>query len=400
MSTFFSRAERLNDMQSSSTMATTAAAARLRAAGHDVIDLGAGEPDFPTPAAIVAAAKRALDEGRTKYTPVAGTAELKKAIADAIERETGARYAPDEIIASAGGKQTLFNAMATLVNPGDEVIIPAPYWVTFPEIVAFTGGKSVFIDTEAHDFQLTADLVERALTPRTKLVILNSPSNPSGGVIAPDEVRKIAELITARGVWAISDECYYQFTYPPHTPFSAAHLPAALRERILVSRSFSKTYAMTGWRVGYALGHRDWIAEMTKLQSHSTSNPTSFAQWAAIEAASGDQASVTTMLAEYERRRNWLVPALNDLPGVTCRMPEGAFYAFPNVKKVLEASASVKTDGALADILLNEAHVVVTPGSAFGTPGRLRISYANSLEAIQRGVERMERILRRVMNER
>lgn len=390
----FVRATRLNEMQSSSTMAATAAAARLRAAGHDVIDLGAGEPDFDTPANITQAAIDALRAGKTRYTPAPGTAELKKAIADYIERETGTRYAANQIIVSAGGKQTLFNAMVSLVNPGDEVIIAAPYWVTFPEIVAFCGGKSVIVDTEATDFRLTADAVERAITPNTKLVIVNSPSNPSGAVIPPDEIRKIAELAAARGLWLISDECYYKFTYDPFRPFSAASLPDELRARTLVSGSFSKTYAMTGWRVGYALADADWVAEMTKVQSHSTSNPTTFCQSAAIEAASGAQDSVAGMLAEYRKRRDWLIPALNELPGVTCRMPEGAFYAFPNIKQVLETCGL--TDGEFAQRLLEEAHVVVTPGSAFGTPGYLRLSYANSLENIARGVEKMKALIQTV----
>ncbi|MBX7219750.1 MAG: pyridoxal phosphate-dependent aminotransferase [Blastocatellia bacterium] len=395
MSVTFSRAERVDAMQSSSTMAATQAAARLRAAGHDVVDLGAGEPDFTTPENIREAAKRALDSGKTKYTPAAGTAELKNAIIGYIERETGTKYEPSQVIVSAGGKQVLFNGITTLINPADEVIIPAPYWVTFPEIVTFCGGKSVFVDTESNGFQLTAKMVADAVTPKTKLIIVNSPSNPSGRIMAPEEFRAVAELVAERGLWMISDECYYRFTYPPYQPLSAASLPAELRERVLISGSFSKTYAMTGWRIGYALAHRDWVTEMSKVQSHSTSNPTSFAQWGAVEAAQGDQSSIDGMLAEYQKRRDWLIPALNEIPGVSCAMPEGAFYAFPSIKGVL-AKASVKTDSEFSDLLLNEAHVVVTPGSAFGMPGYLRISYANSLEAIQRGVDRMRQVIEKV----
>ncbi|MFQ3581561.1 MAG: pyridoxal phosphate-dependent aminotransferase [Chloracidobacterium sp.] len=390
----FRRALRLDHMQSSSTMAATAAAARLRAQGHAVIDLGAGEPDFDTPENIRQAAIQALNEGKTRYTPASGTTELKQAIADYIAHETGTRYPLSSVIVSAGGKQTLFNALVSILNPGDEVIIPAPYWVTFPEIVAFCGGVSVFIPTHEHGFQLTADMIERVLTPRTKVVIVNSPSNPSGVVIAPDAIRQIAELCAARDLWLISDECYYKFVYPPARPFSAASLPPELRERVLVSGSLSKTYAMTGWRIGYALAHPDWIAEMTKVQSHSTSNPTTFAQWAAIEALRGSQASVATMLAEYQARRDWIVPALAALPGARCRQPEGAFYAFPDVSGVLERAGIRDVD--FAQRLLEEAHVVVTAGSAFGADGYLRISYANSLENIRRGIENIHALIKRL----
>jgi aspartate aminotransferase len=274
------------------------------------------------------------------------------------------------------------------------VVIPAPYWVTFPEIVAFCGGVSVFIPTHEHDFRLTAAMVERVLTPRTKVVILNSPSNPSGAVIAPEDIHQIAELCAARDVWLISDECYYKFVYPPARPFSAASLPATLRERVLVSGSLSKTYAMTGWRIGYALAHPDWVAEMTKVQSHSTSNPTTFAQWAAIEALRGSQDSVVAMLAEYQRRRDWIVPALAALPGVQCRLPEGAFYAFPNISAILEKTGLRDVD--FAERLLEDAHVVVTAGSAFGAEGYLRISYANSLDNLRRGVENIRALIERL----
>ncbi|MCS7079596.1 MAG: pyridoxal phosphate-dependent aminotransferase [Chloracidobacterium sp.] len=390
----FRRALRLDQMQASSTMAATAAAARLRAEGHTVIDLGAGEPDFDTPLNIRQAAVRALEEGKTRYTPASGTAELKQAIVDYIAQETGTRYPISAVIVSAGGKQTLFNALVSLINPGDEVVIPAPYWVTFPEIVAFCGGVSVFIPTHEHDFRLTAEMVERVLTPRTKAVILNSPSNPSGVVLPPDAIYDIAELCAARDLWLISDECYYKFVYPPARPFSAASLPASLRERVLVSGSLSKTYAMTGWRIGYALAHPDWIAEMTKVQSHSTSNPTTFAQWAAIEALRGDQSSVTAMLAEYQARRDWIVPALADVPGVRCRRPEGAFYAFPDFSAVLEKTGLRDVD--FVQRLLEEAHVVVTAGSSFGAAGYLRISYANSLNNLRRGVENIRTLIQRL----
>ncbi len=384
-------------MASSSTLLVLQKADNLRRAGHDVIDFGAGEPDFATPDNIKQAAHRAIDENFTRYTPAAGTLELKQAIIDYFTRETGARYEPGEVIVGAGGKQTIFNAIVTLINPGDEVLFAAPYWVTFPEIVTFAGGRSVIIDTEPNAFQLTAEMVAEHITPRTKLLILNSPCNPSGRVMPPAEFERIARLAVEKDIWVISDECYYQFAYAPQQPYSAASLPAELRARILISGSFSKTYAMTGWRIGYALGRREWIAEMLKVQSHSTSNPSSIGQKAAVAAASESQASVAAMLAEYQRRRDYLVPALNAIEGIECIEPEGAFYAFPNVKAVLKQSADIKTSDQLAQHLLENAHVVLTSGSAFGAEGYLRISYATSFETIKRGVERINSCIQQLL---
>lgn len=378
---------RVAQMQSSSTLAVLQKADALRRAGKDVVDLGPGEPDFNTPDNIKHAAHQAIDSNFTRYTPAAGVLELKQAIIDYFVRETATRYEPQEVIVSAGGKQTLFNAIVTLVNPGDEVLIPAPYWVTFPEIVAFAGGKSVYIDTEPNGFQLTAEMVKEHLTPQTRLLIVNSPSNPSGRIIDPVEFERIVRLAVEHNVYVISDECYYKFTYAPHRPFSAASLPQDLRQYILVSGSFSKTYAMTGWRVGYALACREWVAEMSKVQSHSTSNPTSIAQKAAIEAACGPQDSITAMLAEYRRRRDYLIPALNSIEGVECIVPEGAFYAFANIKRLL--NSRVSTSAEFAQYLLDEAYVALTPGSAFGTEGYIRISYATSMETLKKGVERI-----------
>jgi aspartate aminotransferase len=390
----FTPSERSAAMECSSTLAVLQKADALRRAGHDVIDLGPGEPDFPTPENIKEAAQKAIRENFTRYTPAGGTLDLKKAIIESIVRETGTRYEPQEVIVTAGGKQGIFNAIVTLIDPGDEVLIPAPYWVTFPEIVTFSGGRSVIIDTEPNSFQLTAEMVEAHLTPRSKLIILNSPSNPSGRMIDPVEFEKIAQLAVERGLWVLSDECYYQFTYSHFRPFSAASLAPELRSRILISRSFSKTYAMTGWRIGYALAAREWIDEMVKIQSHSTSNPSSIAQKAAIEAATGPQDSVDAMLAEYSRRRDYLIPALNALPGVECCEPEGAFYAFPSFKRVLASSSTVKSSEELAKFLLERAHVVLTAGSAFGSEGYVRISYATSLETLEHGIERIANCLK------
>ena len=388
----FPVASRVARMSASKTMAVSALAERLRRAGADVIDLGAGEPDFPTPENIRRAAAHAMENGHTKYTAAAGTARLKQAIRERFAGDFGATYEPSEIIAGAGAKQVIFNAVATLVEPGDEVLLPKPYWVTFPEAVTFAGGKSVWVETETDGFRLTAEAVARAITPRSRLLIVNTPSNPSGLVIPPDEFERIVALASARGLWVISDECYSRFVYEPVEPFSAAQLPEALRRRVLIAGSLSKTYAMTGWRIGYALGPREWVEAMTCLQSHSTSNPASISQEAAVEALTGPQLSVASMMAAYRERRDWLIPALNTIPGVTCAWPDGAFYAFPCVKGTL-GGALVKTSEELSTFLLEEAHVALTPGEAFGAPGHLRLSYAASLENLRKAVERIREAL-------
>jgi len=309
-----------------------------------------------------------------------------------MQRDFGAGYEPSEVIVTVGAKQAIFNAMAALLNPGDEVLVPAPYWVTFPEIARFLRATPVFIDTEPNGFLLTAEAVSNAITPRTRLLILNSPNNPTGCVIAPDEMRQIVEAAARRDVWVISDECYLQFAYPPARAFTAGQLPSELRSRVMVCGSFSKSYAMTGWRIGYGLGPVEWIQAMLKVQSHSTSNAASISQKAAIEAASGPQDSLRFMLGEYKRRRDWLIPALNEIQGIECRMPEGAFYAFPNMKGLL--GKEITTSVALSKLLLDQARVVVTAGSSFGAEGYIRISYANSLDNIQRGVERIAEAVR------
>lgn len=385
----FPVSENVARMQSSATMAAMQAAEALRAAGANVCDFGAGEPDFDTPDNIKQAAGRAMRAGRTKYTANAGIRELQRAIIDFYRREFGAEYQPGEVMATAGGKQAIFNAVVTLLNPGDEALIPKPYWVTFPEIPVFAGAKPVFIETEETDFVLTVDQVERAITPRTKLLILNSPSNPSGRVLPPDEFRRIMELTTERGIYVVSDECYLRFVYPPGEVFSAASLPGELRSRLCIAGSFSKTYAMTGWRVGYALAPADWTKAMLKVQGHSTSNTNTIAQWAAVEALTGPQESVGIMLNEYTARREWLLNALSEIPGFTCSEPEGAFYAFPDVRGCLKKE--LKTSGDFAQRLLEEEHTVVTDGAGFGAEGFLRISYATSMEKIQEGVKRIKR---------
>ncbi len=389
MSSSFPVSENVARMQSSATMAAMAAAEALRASGANVCDFGAGEPDFDTPDNIKQAAEQAMRAGRTKYTASAGIRELQRAIIDLYRGDFGVEYQPSEVMATAGGKQAIFNAGVTLLNLGDEVLIPKPYWVTFPEIAVFAGAKPVFIETEATAFVLTVDQVERAITPKSKLLILNSPSNPSGRVLPPAEFRKIMELTSERGIYVISDECYLRFVYPPGEVFSAASLPAEMRSRLCIAGSFSKTYAMTGWRVGYALAPAEWTKAMLKVQGHSTSNTNSMAQWAAVEALTGPQESVGIMLAEYTKRRAWLLNALREIPGFKCSEPEGAFYAFPDVRGCL--TKDLKTSGDFAQRLLEEEHTVVTDGAGFGAEGYIRISYATSMEQIEEGLQRIKR---------
>ena len=376
-------------MQSSATMAAMQAAEALRASGANVCDFGAGEPDFDTPDNIKQAAEKAMSAGRTKYTNAGGIREINRAIIDFYQREFGTEYQPNEVMATAGGKQAVFNAVVTLLNPGDECLIPKPYWVTFPEIAVFAGATPVFIETEETGFVLNVEQVARAITPRTRLLILNSPSNPSGRVLPPAEFRKIMELTSERGIYVVSDECYLRFVYPPAEVFSAAGLPAELRSRLCIAGSFSKTYAMTGWRLGYALAPAEWTKAMLKVQGHSTSNANSMAQWAAVEALTGPQESVGKMLAEYTARRAWLLNKLKEIPGMKCNQPEGAFYAFPDVRGCLKKD--LKTSGEFAQLLLEEEQTVVTDGAGFGAEGFIRISYATSLEQIQEGIKRIKR---------
>ena len=387
----FPVSENVSRMKASSTLAAMQAAEAMRAAGVDVVDLGAGEPDFDTPQNIKDAAAEAMRAGQTKYTPTAGTRKLQQAIIDFYQREFGAGYERNEVMATAGGKQAVFNAVVTLINPGDEVLLPKPYWVTFPEIVAFARANSVFIETEENDFTLTAEMVRQAITPRTRLIILNSPSNPSGRVIAPGEFEAIMEIVVEHDLYAISDECYLRFVYPPARVFSAASLRPELRRRLCIAGSFSKTYAMTGWRVGYSLANAEWTRAMLKVQGHSTSNATSIAQAAATEAFNGPQDSVAAMLAEYTLRREWLLNALNEIPGLRCPQPEGAFYAFPDVRGCLKGKLGTSAD--FATELLEKEQTVVTDGAGFGADGFIRISYATSLDRLREGVKRIRRVV-------
>jgi aspartate aminotransferase len=372
-------------------MKVAADAGKLRAEGVDVVDFGAGEPDFPTPDNIKQAAIRALDANFTKYTPVGGTAELKAAVCEMHAKDFGTAYKPNECIITVGGKHVIFNLTQALINPGDEVVIPAPYWVTYKDVVNYAGGRCVFVDTaEANGFALTAAMVEPALTSRTKMLIVNSPCNPSGALVERGEFEKIFKLTSERGIYLMTDECYCHFLYDSE-PFSIASLAGA-KETVVIAGSLSKTYSMTGWRIGFGLAPAPIIQAMTKLQSHSTSNPTSIAQKAAVEALRGPQDSVGAMLAEYRRRRDFVVERLRAIPGVTCAEPRGAFYAYPNVGVVLGKNGIADTL-KLAERLLAEAHVAVVPGEAFGTDRHIRITYAASMHELERGIDRIHQFI-------
>ncbi|MBX3282797.1 MAG: pyridoxal phosphate-dependent aminotransferase [Acidobacteria bacterium] len=389
----FPESENVAAMHGSSTMIAAQMASEMRAKGIEVIDLSVGEPDFDTPEFIKDLAIEGLHTGLTKYTPAAGLAKFRNSIVDFYSKEFGAELTPQEIAASCGGKQALFNAACTLLNPGDEVLIPKPYWVTFPEIAHFCRAIPKYIETEANGFVLTADMVESAIGDRTKLLIINSPNNPTGRVVPQGELVRIIELCASRGVYVLTDECYLFFAYPPSMPFSSAVLPKEVRDFVCVAGSFSKTFAMTGWRIGYTIANPDWTKAIVKLQSHSATHPTTFVQYAcakALENYDETISAVSSMTAEYERRRDWLIPALNAVRGFKCQMPEGAFYAFVDVRGMLGAKFAASAD--IAACLLKKAHVVVTDGSGFGADGFLRISYATSMENLERVVAEMKRL--------
>jgi len=387
-------ADRISSISVSSTMKVMADADKLRREGVDVVDFSAGEPDFPTPDNIKQAAIRAIEGNFTKYTPAGGTAELKQAVIDRHKAEFGTDYKASECMITVGGKHVLFNYTQALVNPGDEVIIPVPYWVTYKDIVNYAGGKCVFVETdEKEGFLLTAAMVERAITPRTRIVIINSPSNPSGAVLADAEFEKLYHICSKLGIFLLTDECYSHFLYSG-SPYSIASVKGS-KPTVLVAGTVSKTYAMTGWRIGYGLAPEFIVGAMTKLQSHSTSNPTSIAQKAAVEALRGPQDSVPQMLAEYRKRRDFVIPRLRQIPGVACAMPAGAFYAYPNVRAAFERGG-MKTPLEFADRLLKEASVAVVPGEAFGTDDHVRISYATSMKELERGLDRIQKFVEKL----
>jgi len=383
-------AARVNRIAISPTSAVMAAAEKLKAQGVDLADFGPGEPDFPTPQHIQRAAIRALEQGRTKYTPTPGIAPLRDAICKWHAAQFGSSYTVPECIVTVGGKHALFNAFCALLEKGDEVLIPAPYWVTYPEQVLYTGATPVPVMTDPSDgFRLRAEMVSRAITPRTKLLIVNSPNNPSGAVIPNDEFVKIYEVCRAKNIWVMTDECYSHFVYGNAKPWSLTSVPGT-KPNIIVAGSLSKTFAMTGWRVGYALAPEPLISAMIKIQSQSTSNPTSIVQKAAVVALRGPQQCVEEMRAEYIKLRDHVVNGLRSIPGVKCTLPEGAFYAYPNVSAFFGRSG-INSASEIAGKLLREVHVATVPGEGFGSKDNIRVSYATSMAELSRGLERMRK---------
>ena len=372
-------------------MKVAAEADSLKREGVDLVDFGAGEPDFPTPDNIKQAAVDAIHGNFTKYTPAGGTQDLKQAICERHHADYGSNFQPSECVVTVGGKHAVFNLVQVLINPGDEVIIPVPYWVTYQDVVRYAGAKCVFVETdEQSGFLLTAAMVEKAITPKTRLIIINSPNNPSGGLLEREEFEKIFHITSKLGIWLLTDECYCRFLYDSD-PFSIASADKG-KSTVLVAGSLSKTYAMTGWRIGFALAPTAIASAVMKLQSHSTSNPTSIAQKAAFEAVSGPQQSVGLMLAEYKKRREYVVNRLRQIPGVTLAEPRGAFYAYPNIG-VAFGKQGIHNSMQFAERLLTQAYVAVVPGEAFGTTQHIRISYATSMKELERGLDRIHQFM-------
>lgn len=385
-------ADRVKRVKPSPTLAMDAKAKEMKARGEDIVNFGVGEPDFDTPENIKEAAVRALKEGFTKYTPVGGILPLKDAIIEKLRADNGLEYTRDEVIVSCGAKHSLYNIAQALFGPGDEVIIPSPYWVSYPAQVLLNDATPVFVKTfEDDSFMLRPEALEGAITDRTKALILNSPSNPTGLTYDRKSLEAIAEIAVRRGIYVISDEIYEKLLYDGAEHVSIASMGKEIKERTVVVNGLSKSHAMTGWRIGYAAGPADIIKAMTKVQSQSTSNPTSIAQAAAVEALTGPQDFIKTMLAEFDKRRKYLVEELNSMPSVKCLMPTGAFYAFPNTSGLY--GGRFKSSSDLAMYLLDEAKVALVPGDAFGDDSFVRISYATSLEDIKNAVERIKEAL-------
>jgi aspartate aminotransferase len=379
--------DRINRIEVSATMAITAEALKMQAAGIDLANFGAGEPHFATPQHIKDAAIDAITKNFSRYTNVAGIPEVRKAVVERHAADFGTHYTLEECVFTAGGKLAIFNAVEVLVEHGDEVIVPVPYWVSYKDIIEFAGGKPVFVESsEAENFRVTAKMIEAAITERTKAIILNTPSNPSGAVIPAEDLYAIVRLAHKLGIYVLLDECYV------YLDFSGAVVSGAscteCKEHVIVLGSLSKTYAMTGWRAGFALGPKQIISAMSKLQSQSTSNTTSMVQKAAIAALTSSQACVAEMRADYIKLRDRILAGFKTIPGLTCTVPQGAFYVYPNVSAFI-GKGGLKSAADVASKLLTEAHVVVVPGEAFGTTEHIRLSYAVSADVVDKGVERM-----------
>jgi aspartate aminotransferase len=392
--------KRAQMVKPSPTLAITAKAKAMRAQGIDVISFGAGEPDFDTPQHIKDAAIAALQEGFTKYTPAGGTDELKEAICAKLQQDNGVQYQKEHILVSCGGKHSFYNVAQAFIDEGDEVIIPAPYWVSYPPMVELAGGKPVIVPTtEEEGFKLRPDALENAITSKTKAVVINSPSNPTGSAYTREELMGLADVALKHKIYIISDEIYEKMVYDGFEHVSIASLGDEVNSCTIILNGVSKTYSMTGWRIGYTAGPKELIGAMQRIQSQSTSNPTSFAQKGALEALQGSQAEVSTMVEEYQRRRNLICDALTAIDGITCYKPQGAFYVFPNVGAYLgkEHKGERITDASqLTSYLLDEARVAVVPGVEFGAEGFLRLSYPIAPEVITEGIARIKEALSRL----
>lgn len=396
--------ERTKLIKPSPTLAITAKAKALKASGVDVISFGAGEPDFDTPQNVKNAAIRAIQEGFTKYTEVSGIPELKRAIAAKLKREHGLVYSDKEILVSCGGKHSLFNIMAAVINPGDEVIILSPYWVSYPDQVLLFGGKPVFVSAdESAGFKVTAAQIEKAITPKTKMLIVNSPSNPTGAAYNRDELGQIAAVLEKRPILCVSDEIYDHIVYDGFKQVSIASFSRTMKEKTIIVNGVSKTYSMTGWRMGYAAGPEAIVTEMSTIQGQATSNASSITQKACVEALNGPQEELKQWVKEFEERRDTIVGLLNAIPGVVCPTPQGAFYVFPKIAglfgKKTPKGKVLQTDDDVADYLLTEAKIAVVSGTGFGLPGYLRLSYATSMDYIIEGVRRFSETVTALMGE-
>jgi aspartate/methionine/tyrosine aminotransferase len=388
---------RVAKIAESATLAVDAKAKALKAAGNPVIGFGAGEPDFPTPAHVVEAAKIAADNpANHRYTPASGIAELRSAIAVATSRDDGIEVSADQVVVTNGGKQAIFNTMATLINPGDEVIIQAPYWVTYPEVVGVFGGVSkIVMSDETTNYKVTVKELEKARTLKTKMLIFASPSNPTGAVYTPDEIQAIGKWALKHGIWVMTDEIYQHLIYPGNEFASILNLVPELKNHCVIVSGVAKTYAMTGWRVGWTIGPKEFTKASINLQSHMTSNVSNIAQRAALAAIEGPQDIVQTMLVAFDKRRQTMVKMLNEIDGVNCPMPGGAFYAYPSVKGLIGKkinSTTITSSLQLAEIALDEANVALVPGEAFGTPGYVRMSYALGDSDLVEGVSRLQKL--------
>jgi aspartate aminotransferase len=391
---------RAKSLKPSPTLAINAKAKSMQAQGIHVISFGAGEPDFDTPENIKQAAKKALDEGFTKYTPVGGIDELKDAIIKKFQRDSGLSYKRSEILVSCGGKHSFYNLAQAIFDQGDEVIIPAPYWVSYPPMVALANATPVIVETrEKNDFKVTPEELKKAITPKTKALIINSPSNPTGSAYTKKELEKIAEIAISKNFFVISDEIYEKIVYDGFQFTSIASLNEEIKERTIIVHGVAKTYAMTGWRIGYTAGSEEIISAMNNIQSQSTSNPTSIAQKASVEALAGLQDEVGKMVAAFAQRRNYIVDRLNKIPGVSCYKPVGAFYVFPNFSSYYGKShqgKKIENSTHVADFFLDVARVAVVPGVEFGADPFERLSYATSMEDIKEGLNRIEEALKKL----